>query len=57
MTRLQLLVDKRTELINQLIELKVWSASNPSAAIEATASEIENRLEELQQKIEKLRNE
>ena len=57
MTRLQLLIDKRTELINQLIELKVWSASNPSATIEATASEIEDQLEELQKKIEKLRNE
>jgi hypothetical protein len=57
MTRLQLLVDKRTELINQLIELKVWSASNPTANVNDTLTRIEDQLDELQQKIERLRNE
>ena len=55
MTRLQLLVDKRYELVNKLIELKTWQMSNPQAKADQAIAEIENELDELARKIERLR--
>ena len=57
MKRLDLLLDKRTEFINKLIEMKVWAANNPQASSQETISQIEKELDSLDQKINKLRNE
>ena len=55
MTRLELLIDKRLELVNQLIELKTWQMSNPTAKADQAIANIENELDELQEKIERVR--
>ena len=55
MTRLELLIDKRFELVNKLIELKTWQMSNPQAKADQAIAEIENELDELQEKIERVR--
>ena len=57
MTRLDLLLEKRTEFVNKLIELKVWQANNPHAKAEAALALIESELDSLDEKINKLRNE
>lgn len=57
MTREELLIEKRTTLINQLIELNVWAMENKTAKTAEAISEIENQLDELAKKIERLRNE
>jgi hypothetical protein len=55
MTRLELLVDKRFELVNKLIELKTWQMSNPQAKADQAINQIENELDELEEKIKRLR--
>lgn len=55
MTRLELLTEKRFELVNKLIELKTWQMSNPQAKASQAIAEIETQLDELQGKIERLR--
>ena len=55
MTRLELLTEKRFELVNKLIELKTWQMSNPQAKADQAIAEIENELDELQEKIERVR--
>lgn len=57
MTREELLIEKRTTLINQLIELNVWAMENKTAKTAEAILEIENQLDELAKKIERLRNE
>lgn len=57
MTREELLIEKRTSLINQLIELNVWAMENKDAKTTEAISQIENQLDELANKIERLRNE
>ena len=57
MTRLELLTEKRYELVNKLIELKTWQMSNPHAKVDKAVAEIETQLDELAQKIKRLRNE
>ena len=57
MTREELLIEKRTTLINQLIELNVWAMENKTAKTAEAILEIENQLDELGKKIERLRNE
>ena len=55
--RLDLLLDKRTEYINKLIEMNVWKVNNPQAKADAAIAHIENELNLLDEKIRKLRNE
>jgi hypothetical protein len=55
MTRLELLLEKRTELVNKLIELKTWQMSNPTAKVDQTVLKLEEELDELARKIERLR--
>lgn len=55
MTRLELLIDKRFELVNKLIELKTWQMSNPQAKASQAINQIENELDELEEKIKRLR--
>ena len=55
MTRLELLLEKRTEMINRLIELKVWASHNPYAKATSTIENLERELDELARKIERLR--
>ena len=55
MTRLEILTEKRYELVNKLIELKTWEMSNPQAKAAEAIKEIETQLNELQGKIERLR--
>lgn len=55
MKRLQLLIDKRDELVNQLIELRVWQISNPGAKTNESIEQLDKQLDELQEKIERLR--
>lgn len=55
MTRLELLVEKRFELVNKLIELKTWQMSNPQAKADQAINQIENELDELEEKIKRLR--
>ena len=57
MTREELLIEKRTSLINQLIELNVWAMENKDAKTTEAILQIENQLDELANKIERLRNE
>lgn len=57
MTRLDLLLEKRTEFINKLIEMKVWQANNSQAKADAAIALIESELSSLDEKINKLRNE
>lgn len=51
------MIEKRTSLINQLIELNVWAMENKDAKTTEAISQIENQLDELANKIERLRNE
>jgi len=55
MKRLQLLLDKRTQLVNQLIELKIWQSNNPEAKVDESVAHLEKELDELQEKIERVR--
>ena len=55
MTRLELLTEKRDELVNQLIELRVWQISNPDVKVDESIQQLDNQLDELQEKIERLR--
>lgn len=55
MTRLELLTEKRFELVNKLIELKTWQMSNPQAKTDEAINQIENELDELEEKIKRLR--
>lgn len=55
MTRLELLTEKRFELVNKLIELKTWQMSNPQAKADEAINQIENELDELEEKIKRLR--
>ena len=55
MKRLELLVEKRDELVNRLIELRVWHISNPDAKVDESIQQLDNQLDELQEKIERLR--
>lgn len=57
MTRLELLTDKRFELINKLIELKTWQMSNPQAKADQAIAQVEQELDSLDKKINKLINE
>ena len=57
MTRLDLLLEKRTEFVNKLIELKVWQANNPQAKADAAIALVHSELNSLDEKINKLRNE
>jgi len=55
MNRLGILLEKRTELVNQLIELKTWQSSNPVAKVDESVAYLEKQLDELQEKIERVR--
>ena len=55
MKRLELLVEKRDELVNRLIELRVWHVTNPDAKVDESIQQLDNQLDELQEKIERLR--
>lgn len=55
MKRLELLLQKRDELVNQLIELKTWHIGNPEAQVNESIQQLDNKLDELQEKIERLR--
>lgn len=55
MRRLDLLIQKRDELVNQLIELRVWQISNPAAKADESIKQLDDQLDELQEKIERLR--
>jgi hypothetical protein len=55
MTRLELLIDKRYGLINQLIEIKTWQINNPTAKAGEVIAKLEKELDELQEKIERVR--
>jgi TolA-binding protein len=55
MKRLEILLEKRDELVNQLIELRVWHISNPTAKVDESIQQLDNQLDELQEKIERLR--
>lgn len=55
MTRLKILLEKRTELINQLIELKTFAANSSNVKVDVTIANLEERLDELQERIERLR--
>ena len=55
MTRLELLTEKRFELVNKLIELKTWQMSNPQAKTDEAINQIENELDELEEKLKRLR--
>ena len=55
MKRLDLLIGKRDELVNQLIELRVWHISNPDAKVDESIQQLDTQLDELQEKIERLR--
>ena len=57
MTRLELLTEKRFELVNKLIELKTWQMSNPQAKADQAIAQIEEELDSLEEKIKRLRNE
>lgn len=57
MTRLDLLLDKRVEYVNKLIELKVWAENVPGARAGAAIAQIEEELDALDAKIKQLRNE
>jgi hypothetical protein len=56
MTRLDLLLEKRTEYVNKLIEMNVWAANNPQASAQAAIEQIELELNSLDKRINKLRN-
>jgi hypothetical protein len=55
MTRLELLTEKRFELVNKLIELKTWQMSNPQAKTDEAINQIQTELNELEEKIKRLR--
>lgn len=55
MKRLELLVEKRDELVNRLIELRVWHVTNPDSKVDESIQQLDNQLDELQEKIERLR--
>jgi len=55
MRRLDLLIQKRDELVNQLIELRVWQINNPAAKTDESIKQLDDQLDELQEKIERLR--
>jgi len=55
MRRLDLLIQKRDELVNQLIELRVWQINNPVAKADESIKQLDDQLDELQEKIERLR--
>ena len=55
MARLEILIGKRDELVNQLIELRTWHISNPDIKIDESIQQLDNQLDELQEKIERLR--
>ena len=55
MKRLELLVEKRDELVNRLIELRVWHVTNPDVKVDESIQQLDNQLDELQGKIERLR--
>ena len=55
MRRLDLLIEKRDELVNQLIELRVWQINNPTAKVDESVAHLEKELDELQEKIERVR--
>ena len=57
MTRLDLLLEKRTEYINKLIEMNVWAANNPQASATAAIEQIESELNSLDERIKRLRDE
>jgi len=57
MKRIDILLDKRTEYINKLIEMNVWAAKNPQAKASAVIKQIEEELSLLDDKIKRLRNE
>ena len=57
MTRLDLLLEKRTEYVNKLIEMNVWAANNPQASAQGAIEQIELELNSLDKRINKLRNE
>ena len=48
------LIEKRYELVNQLIELKTWQMSNPEAKAAQAIKELEDQLDELGRQIQKL---
>ena len=55
MTRLELLIEKRYELVNKLIELKTWQMSNPQAKTDEAINQIQTELNELEEKLKRLR--
>ncbi len=55
MTRLELLIEKRYELVNKLIELKTWQVSNPQAKADEVINQIQTELNELEEKLKRLR--
>jgi hypothetical protein len=55
MTRLELLTEKRFELVNKLIELKTWQMSNPQAKTDEAINQIQTELNELEEKLKRLR--
>jgi hypothetical protein len=55
MTRLELLIDKRYGLISQLIEIKTWQINNPTAKADEVIAHLQKELDELQEKIERVR--
>jgi len=55
MTRLELLIEKRYELVNKLIELKTWQMSNPQAKADEAINQIQTELNELEEKLKRLR--
>ena len=57
MKRIDILLDKRTEYVNKLIEMNVWAAKNPQAKAAAVIKQIEEELSLLDDKIKRLRNE
>tara|TARA_R100000951_G_scaffold63521_1_gene53337 strand:- start:1734 stop:1910 length:177 start_codon:yes stop_codon:yes gene_type:complete len=55
MKRSELLLEKRDELVNQLIELRVWNIANPGTKVDESIQQLDNQLDELQERIERLR--
>ena len=48
------LIEKRYELVNQLIELKTWQMGNPGAKAAQAIKELEDQLDELGRQIQEL---